>query len=154
VCQNAETRQAVGESAGDSVRNSEIEGCNPPFAESDQEDGGQQDCQKRDDRCGDDYGCRKTLLQLRVLRFGLLQDGDVPDRRVSRGWAFPKKAPARGLILLPRPKNTIHERHTPLPDSGFVIVQRSWAVKPRRRVQQLKESYVALNFFKTSRRSL
>jgi hypothetical protein len=52
---NAEAGQSGGESAGDSVRNSQVEGCNLPFAEPNQEDGSQQDCQKRDERCGDDH---------------------------------------------------------------------------------------------------
>jgi len=40
------------EAARDSVRNSEIEGCYPAFAESDQKDRSHKDCQKQDDHCG------------------------------------------------------------------------------------------------------
>jgi hypothetical protein len=50
---NAEAGQSRGESARDAVRDSEIEGCYPSFAESEQKDGSQQDCQKQYDRCGD-----------------------------------------------------------------------------------------------------
>jgi hypothetical protein len=35
VCQNTEAGQSGGKSARDSVRNSEIQGCHPAFAESD-----------------------------------------------------------------------------------------------------------------------
>jgi hypothetical protein len=53
---NAEAGQSGGGSARDAVRDSEIEGCYPTFAEPDQKDGSQQDCQKGDDRrC--DYHC-------------------------------------------------------------------------------------------------
>jgi hypothetical protein len=40
---NAEAGQSSGESARDPVRNSEIEGCYPAFAEPNQEDRSQQD---------------------------------------------------------------------------------------------------------------
>ena len=46
---NAEAGQSGGESARDAVRNGEIEGCYPAFAESDQEDGREHEHQKRDD---------------------------------------------------------------------------------------------------------
>src|SRR5207237_9086390 len=51
--ENAEAGQAGCESARDSARNSEIEGCYPAFAESDQKDRSHKDCQKQDDHCGD-----------------------------------------------------------------------------------------------------
>jgi hypothetical protein len=50
---NAESGQSGGESARDAVRYGEIEGCYPPFAEPDQKDGSEQDCQKQGDRCDD-----------------------------------------------------------------------------------------------------
>src|SRR5438477_12574727 len=50
--ENAEAGQAGCESARDSVRNSEIEGCYPAFAESDKKDRSHKDCQKQDDHCG------------------------------------------------------------------------------------------------------
>src|SRR5947208_10777295 len=50
--ENAEAGKAGCESARDSVRNSEIEGCYPAFAESDQKDRSHKDCQKQDDHCG------------------------------------------------------------------------------------------------------
>src|SRR5207244_11765351 len=50
--ENAEAGQAGCESARDSVRNSEIEGCYPAFAESDQKDRSHKDCQKQDGHCG------------------------------------------------------------------------------------------------------
>src|SRR5437667_9961137 len=50
--ENAEAGQAGCESARDSARNSEIEGCYPAFAESDQKDRSHKDCQKQDDHCG------------------------------------------------------------------------------------------------------
>jgi hypothetical protein len=92
VCKNAEAGQAVGESAGDSVRDSQIERRYPPFAEPDQEDWCDEEHQKRN-QYGNYHGqvpfitCVTTLairnlggrrlLQLRVLRFGFLQDWDV-----------------------------------------------------------------------------
>jgi len=50
---NAEAGQSGGESASDAVRNSQIEGCYPAFAESDQEDGNEREHQKQDDPSGD-----------------------------------------------------------------------------------------------------
>ena len=55
VSQNTETGQAGGEPAGDSVRNRQVEGCDPPFAEPDQKDGNQQDCQEQDGGRGDQH---------------------------------------------------------------------------------------------------
>jgi hypothetical protein len=46
---NAEAAQSGGESARDSVRNSEIESCYLPFAEANQEDGSEHEHQKQDD---------------------------------------------------------------------------------------------------------
>jgi hypothetical protein len=53
VCNNAEAGQSGGKSANDPVRNSPIEGCDPPFAEPDHEDSSQQQCENRADRYGD-----------------------------------------------------------------------------------------------------
>jgi hypothetical protein len=61
--EDAEARQSGGESACDAVRNSQVEGFDPPFAKPDQKNGSQQDCEKRDDRCGD-RGVRKSECYL------------------------------------------------------------------------------------------
>jgi hypothetical protein len=53
VGDDAEAGQSGGESTRDSVRNSQIENCYPAFAEPDQKDRSQQECQKQYDRCGD-----------------------------------------------------------------------------------------------------
>jgi hypothetical protein len=58
---DAEARQSVSESTCDSVRNSEIESCHPSFAKPDQEDRSQQDCEERDDRCGDQHDRLSSL---------------------------------------------------------------------------------------------
>src|ERR1700693_1279894 len=55
VCKDTEARKSGGESDGDSVRHSQVKGCDPSLAEPDQKDGSQQNCQKRDDRRGDDH---------------------------------------------------------------------------------------------------
>jgi len=52
---NAETGQADGESTGDSVRNSQVEGCYPPLAEADQENGNEHEPQKQHDARGDPH---------------------------------------------------------------------------------------------------
>jgi len=42
--EDAEARQSVGESARDPVGDSQVEGCYPPFAESDQDDRSRKHC--------------------------------------------------------------------------------------------------------------
>src|SRR5579864_7073945 len=52
MSKNTEAGQSAGESAGDPVRNNQVEGCYRPFAEPDQEDRNRKDYQNRDEpRC-------------------------------------------------------------------------------------------------------
>ena len=56
VCNDAEAGQSRGEWHRDSVCNSSMKGCYRPFEEPNQKNGNEQDCEKRDSRCGNYHG--------------------------------------------------------------------------------------------------
>jgi len=56
VCNDSKAGQLSGKPTRDSVRYSSMEGRYRPFAKPNKNDENHQDCQKRDDRCGNDHG--------------------------------------------------------------------------------------------------